>query len=65
MALMTTARQMFALQELDIILDRIQGDQSKAELELNNSNSVGKLETELERGCEWLQETVLQQKRPN
>ena len=62
MALMTTARQMFALQELDIILDRIQGDQSKAELELNNSNSVGKLETELERGCEWLQETVLQQK---
>jgi len=36
MALMTTARQMFALQELDIILDRIQGDQSKAELELNN-----------------------------
>ena len=59
---MTTARQMFALQELDIILDRIQGDQSKAELELNNSNSVGKLETELERDCEWLQETVLQQK---
>ena len=59
---MTTARQMFALQELDIILDRIQGDQSKAELELNNSNSVGKLETELERDCEWLQETVLQRK---
>lgn len=59
---MTTARQMFALQELDIILDRIQGDRFKAERELNIGDSVGNLETELERDCEWLQETQLQQK---
>ena len=59
---MTTAKQMFALQELDIILDRIQGDQSKAEHELNNGDTVDNLESELERGAEWLQETELQQK---
>ena len=59
---MTTAKQMFALQELDIILDRIQGDQAKAEYELNNGDEVGNLESEIERDTEWLQETELQQK---
>ncbi len=59
---MTTARQMFALQELDIILDRIQGDQAKAEHELNNGDNAGNLESELERDAEWLQESELQQK---
>lgn len=59
---MTTAKQMFALQELDIILDRIQGDRSKAEHELGNGNTVTGLESELERDTEWLQETELQQK---
>ena len=59
---MTTAKQMFALQELDIVLDRIQGDQDKAEHELTNGDTVGNLETELERDTEWLQETELQQK---
>jgi predicted nucleic acid-binding Zn-ribbon protein len=59
--LMTTVKQMFALQELDIILDRIQGDQDKAEHELDNGEMVGSLESELERDAEWLQETELQQ----
>ncbi len=59
---MTTVKQMFALQELDIILDRIQGDQSKAEHELGNGNAMTGLQSELERDTEWLQETELQQK---
>jgi len=59
---MTTARQMFALQELDIILDRILGAQAKAEHKLNNGNTVGNMESELDRDAEWIQETELQQK---
>ena len=59
---MTTVRQMFALQELDIILDRVQNEHAKAEYELNNGDDVQALESELERGAEWLQETKLQQK---
>jgi len=59
---MTTVRQMFALQELDIILDRVQNEHAKAEYELNNGDDVQTLESELERGAEWLQETKLQQK---
>ena len=59
---MTTARQMFALQELDIILDRIRGDHDKAEYELKNGHEVGNLESEMERDDESLQETELQQK---
>ena len=59
---MTTVRQMFALQELDIILDRVQTEHDKTEHELNNGDTVKDLETELERDSEWLQETELQQK---
>ena len=59
---MTTVRQMFALQELDIILDRVQTQHAKAEHELNNGDTVKDLETELERDVEWLQETELQRK---
>ena len=59
---MTTVRQMFALQELDIILDRVQTEHDKAEHELNNGDAVKGLESELERDEEWLQETELQQK---
>ena len=59
---MTTVRQMFALQELDIILDRVQDEHAKAEYELNNGDEVHTLESELERDAEWLQETKLQQK---
>jgi predicted nucleic acid-binding Zn-ribbon protein len=53
---------MFALQELDIILDRVQSDHAKAEYELNNGEIIGNLESELERDAERLQETQLQQK---
>ena len=59
---MTTVRQMFALKELDIILDRVQSEQVKVEYELNNGNAVGKLESELERDTDWLAETQLQQR---
>lgn len=59
---MTTVRQMFALQELDIILDRVQKSHAKAEYELNNGDKIQPLESELERDSEWLQEAELQQK---
>ena len=59
---MTTVRQMFALQELDIILDRVEKNQVKAEYELNNGDVLENLESELERDAEWLVETEIQQK---
>ena len=59
---MTTVRQMFALQELDIILDRVQSDSDKAEYELNNGEIIGNLESELQHDAELLQESELQQK---
>ena len=58
---MTTVRQMFALQELDIILDRVQAEHDKVENELNSGDVVKNLEMELERDAELLQETELQQ----
>ena len=59
---MTTVRQMFALQELDIILDRVQSDSDRAEYELNNGEIIGNLESELQHDAELLQESELQQK---
>ena len=59
---MTTVRQMFALQELDIILDRVQNDHRKAEHELNNGETIGNLEAQLERDSERLLETELKQR---
>jgi hypothetical protein len=53
---------MFALQELDIILDRVQKEHDKVEAELDSGNIVKNLESELERDAELLQETQLQQK---
>jgi len=53
---------MFALQELDTILDRVQKEHDKAETELKSGNLVSTLETELERDAELLQETELQQR---
>jgi hypothetical protein len=53
---------MFALQELDIVLDRVQDEHDRVENELNNGDTVKNLETELERDAELLQETELQQK---
>ena len=59
---MTTVRQMFALQELDIVLDRVQSANDKAEYELSNGDMVTNLESELERDTERLQDTELQRK---
>ena len=59
---MTTVKQMFALQELDIILDRVQNEQSKVEHELNNGDVLGAMESELQQGDEWLVESELRQK---
>ena len=59
---MTTVRQMFALQELDIILDRVAAEHDKVENELSNGDIVKNLESELERDAELLQETELQQR---
>ena len=59
---MTTVRQMFALQELDIILDRVQVQHAKAEYELSSGDEIQNLESQLERDTEWLQETELQRK---
>ncbi len=49
---MTTVRQMFALQELDIILDRVQSASDKAEYELNNGETIWDLQSELQRDAE-------------
>ena len=59
---MTTVRQMFALQELDIILDRVQDDENKTQNELNNGDGIGDLESALQRDSELLQESELQQR---
>ena len=59
---MTTVRQIFALQELDIILDRVQVDQTKTQAELKNSDGIGVLESELERDAELLLASELQQR---
>lgn len=59
---MTTVRQIFALQELDIILDRVQDDQTKTQAELKNGDGIGVLESELERDAELLLESELQQR---
>ena len=48
---MTTVRQMFALQELDIILDRVQDDENKTQNELNNGDGIGDLESALNPSC--------------
>ncbi len=59
---MATVRQMFALQELDTILDRVQNEQNRVEHELNNGDVLGGMETELERDAEWLVESEEQRK---
>jgi len=59
---MATVRQMFALQELDTILDRVQNEQNKVEHELDNGDVLGGMETELERDAEWLVESEEQRK---
>ena len=59
---MTTVRQMFALQELDIILDRVQDDQNKTQAELDDGDGIGNLESELQRDADLLLESELKQR---
>ncbi|MDA0265230.1 MAG: C4-type zinc ribbon domain-containing protein [Chloroflexi bacterium] len=59
---MTTVRQMFALQELDIILDRVQSEHDKIKYELSNGNTIVQLESDIERDAELLIKSELQQR---
>ena len=53
---------MFALQELDIILDRVQDDQNKTQAELDDGDGIGNLESELQRDADLLLESELKQR---
>ena len=57
---MTTAKQLLSLQELDLALDRIQGDTDKAELELSSGIGVDQVESQLQEETERLQEAQTQ-----
>ena len=59
---MTSVRQLYVLQELDLVLDRLRSQQSEAEKELSSEVSVETLETALSGEAERLQEVALQQR---
>ena len=59
---MTSVRQLYALQELDLVLDRLRGQQKEAAVELKSEVSVETLETALSGETERLQEVELQQR---
>ena len=53
---MTTARQLYALQELDLALDQIDGQKAGAEAELDAGLAVAQIESALQAQTERLQE---------
>ena len=53
---MTTARQLFSLQELDLTLDRIQEALAEAEKELNSGRNLDQVEAKLQEEDERLTE---------
>ena len=59
---MTSVRQLYALQELDLVLDRLRSQQNQAKQELKSEVSVENLETALTGEAERLQEVALQQR---
>jgi predicted nucleic acid-binding Zn-ribbon protein len=59
---MTSVRQLYVLQELDLVLDRLRQQQNTAETELKSEVSVETLETALNGEAERLQEVALQQR---
>ena len=59
---MTTAKQLFSLQELDLVLDRIQKTTRKAESELNVGMGTETLQAELQKEKIRLAEVQSQQK---
>ena len=54
---MTSIRQLFSLQELDLVLDKIQTEKSGAEQELNARLALAKMESDLESEKDKLAET--------
>ena len=59
---MTTAKQLFSLQELDLVLDRIWKATEKAERELNADRGMEALEAELKEQTTRLEQIRSQQK---
>ena len=59
---MTTAKQLYSLQELDLVLDRIQKATKKAEIELNVDRGMEALEAELQEQTTRLEQIRSQQK---
>lgn len=59
---MTSVRQLYVLQELDLVLDRLRNQQNEAEAELKSEVSVENLENALSGEAERLQEVALQQR---
>ena len=53
---MTTSRQLYALQELDLVLDQIDGQKAGAEAELDSGISVAQMESALQAEAERLRE---------
>lgn len=58
---MTTARQLFSLQELDLILDRVGGELTRAERELQNGLKTDQMESELKQLSDRLEDVQGQQ----
>ena len=59
---MTSVRQLYALQELDLVLDQLRNRQQVAEEELQTEVSIGVLERALESETERITEVQLQQR---
>jgi len=59
---MTTAKQLYSLQEFDLVLDRIRKATVKAEIELNADRGMEALETELQEQTARLEQIRSQQK---
>lgn len=59
---MTTAKQLYSLQELDLVLDRVLKDQANAEEELSSDPGVAQMETALQEETERLPEVLSRQK---
>ena len=59
---MTNAKQLYSLQELDLVLDRVRKEQAKAETELSSDPGVAQIETALQGETERLPEVLDRQK---
>ena len=55
---MTNAKQLYSLQELDLVLDRVRKEQANAETELSSDPGVAQIETALQEETERLPEVL-------